>query len=166
VAALSPQLQDRVRVTRLAHADMPRALSAADIGLALRTPAPSQAAVSPLKVGEYLCSGLPVLTNSTVGDLGTIFEGHDAAGLVLSSLSPASLEDGADWAVRVTGQQAETGRREARRLGEAEFSLAKAAAGYERIYADALGYGGGRLSHVSAASRRASAIARADCSMV
>ena len=139
VSRLPPRTQDRVRVTRLSHSEMPRVLSAADVGLALRSEAPSLSAVSPIKVAEYLCSGLPVLTNSAVGDLAAMFDGHDTAGLVLASLAPECLREGADWVAHVSGDQAEVRRQDARRFGEAEFSLARAAAGYERIYAKVLG---------------------------
>jgi hypothetical protein len=68
-----------------------------------------------------------------------MFDGHDTAGLVLASLAPECLREGADWVARVAGDQAEVRRQDARRFGEAEFSLARAAAGYERIYAKVLG---------------------------
>ena len=48
---------------------VPRYLAAADLGLALRKPSYSQKAVAPIKVGEYLLSGLPVVSTRGIGDL-------------------------------------------------------------------------------------------------
>lgn len=55
------------------HAEMPAYLSAADMAFATYRRTPSSAFLSPIKVGEYWASGLPVLlTRGVADDSGTI----------------------------------------------------------------------------------------------
>lgn len=54
--------------------DVPRFLMAADLGLSLRSPAPSLAGLAPIKLGEYLLCGLPVLVSREVGDTEELLE--------------------------------------------------------------------------------------------
>lgn len=62
-------LKERVMVESAAFFEIPSYLSAADLGIALRTPAPSLKGLAPIKLGEYLLCGLPVLANPEIGDL-------------------------------------------------------------------------------------------------
>jgi glycosyltransferase involved in cell wall biosynthesis len=48
--------------------EVPSYLSASDIGLAFITPAFSKLASSPTKFAEYLACGLPIITNTGIGD--------------------------------------------------------------------------------------------------
>lgn len=59
---------DRVFVDIKPHADVPNYLSAADFAYALYKPSPSKQYLSPVKVGEYLGNGLPVMITDGVGD--------------------------------------------------------------------------------------------------
>jgi len=58
----------RCVVRRASPEQMPAFLSAADAGLSFRVTAPSQRAASPIKNGEYLSCGLPVVTTPGAGD--------------------------------------------------------------------------------------------------
>jgi len=62
---LSPGTFD---VRRVPHGEMPDWLSAADIGLSLRESGPFTEVSSPIKIGEYLACGLPVVCNAGIGD--------------------------------------------------------------------------------------------------
>ena len=55
-------------VRRVAPAEVPSYLSAADVGIAFYKPTFSRLATSPVKVSEYLACGLPVIVNAGVGD--------------------------------------------------------------------------------------------------
>ena len=66
--------QSRVRIQRVPASEVPRWLSASDVGIALRRGSFSQQAVSPLKVGEYLLTGVPVVATLGVGDLDRILQ--------------------------------------------------------------------------------------------
>jgi glycosyltransferase involved in cell wall biosynthesis len=80
----------------LPHADMPSALAAADVGVApfdAGAHAPLRLGFywSPLKVFEYMASGLPVV----VPDVGRLRElvAHDREGLLYAPPNPAALAD-------------------------------------------------------------------------
>ena len=66
-------------------------IAAADIGLALREPTFSQQAVCPLKVIEYLMCGVPVITNSGVGDMDDIFK-NNHIGYIIDDLDNVSID--------------------------------------------------------------------------
>jgi glycosyltransferase involved in cell wall biosynthesis len=79
---------------------MPAFLSAADAGLSFRLMAPSQRAASPIKNGEYLACGLPVVTTPGAGDysdlvvrrrVGVVVEGLDAEAYRRAARSLAAL---------------------------------------------------------------------------
>ena len=55
----------RVTITKVPFAEVPAYLSAADFAFGLHRPTPY---VSPIKIGEYWASGLPVLLTEGVGD--------------------------------------------------------------------------------------------------
>jgi glycosyltransferase involved in cell wall biosynthesis len=81
----------RLRVLNVAHAEVPRYLSAADVGFATIRPAPSRRFCSPVKVGEYWANGLPVVITPGVGDDSAIIERERAGAIV--DLRPASSID-------------------------------------------------------------------------
>jgi glycosyltransferase involved in cell wall biosynthesis len=74
---VSPQLESHLIVRKGSFADVPRFLMAADLGLSLRSPAPSLAGLAPIKLGEYLLCGLPVLVSRDVGDTEEFLEGQN-----------------------------------------------------------------------------------------
>ncbi len=123
-----------VTIRRLPPRAVARHLAAADLGLALREPAFSQQGVSPIKVAEYLLSGLPVLTCSGVGDLDQQLDG----GLMGRFVEPANtteLDAAADWFVNDVLERREEARVCCRARGVELFGLEHAT---ER-YLDALG---------------------------
>lgn len=62
-------LKDRVLIFGIPFDEVPNYLSAADIGVCLRKPAPSIKGIAPIKLGEYLLMRLPVLVNPEIGDV-------------------------------------------------------------------------------------------------
>ncbi len=119
---------DAMIVASVASDEVPRYLAAADLGLALRTPTFSQQAVSPIKVGEYLLCGVPVLGTAGVGDLDEQLD-PDVA-LLLEDLDEASLRRAADWLVDDILPARERFRADCRRVGGDVFGLGRAVAGY------------------------------------
>lgn len=65
--------------------EMPRYLSAGDVGLSFVLPAPSKRACSPVKNGEYLACGLPIVTTPGIGDYSDLVARNNV-GVVLESL--------------------------------------------------------------------------------
>jgi glycosyltransferase involved in cell wall biosynthesis len=79
------------RVLRVERERMPEHLSAADAALSFIVPAPSKAASSPVKNGEYLACGLPVVTTDGVGDYSELIA-RRRVGVVVERLEPAAYE--------------------------------------------------------------------------
>lgn len=82
-------------VRQAAAADVPRLLAAGHLGVALRRPTFSMQAVAPIKLGEYLLCGLPVLATRGIGDSEALLP--ESVGRLLDAMEPASLEAAAAW---------------------------------------------------------------------
>jgi glycosyltransferase involved in cell wall biosynthesis len=119
-----------VVVSNFSPHEMPPVVACADVGLAFRAQQPSQLAVSPVKVCEYLCSGVPVLTNFGVGDLPEVLKFHELAGLAINDFSNSEFDRAAAWIVQLSDKN----RAAARALGLQLFSSARAAIGYDSVY--------------------------------
>lgn len=70
-------------------------LAAADYGLFFIRPAPSKVASSPVKLGELLAMGLPVLTNRGIGDVDRILQ-DSGAGVTVDRFDAAAYADALD----------------------------------------------------------------------
>jgi len=62
--------------------EMPKYLSAADAGLCFLHPFPSKLSCSPIKLGEYLARGLPVVSTSGCGDYDELIESESIGAVV------------------------------------------------------------------------------------
>jgi glycosyltransferase involved in cell wall biosynthesis len=80
---------DDYLVRRVAPAEMPAWLAAADIAISLVKPSYSKIAMSPTKFAEYLASGLPVISTRGIGDLDAQIE-RERVGVLLDDFTPAS----------------------------------------------------------------------------
>ncbi|MBI1737088.1 MAG: glycosyltransferase family 4 protein [Candidatus Rokubacteria bacterium] len=120
---------EAMTATTVAHRDVPRYLSAADVAFATVRSVPSRLYCSPVKVGEYWASGLPVVITEGVGDDSRIVREHDAGAVF--DLTPSSLAAAVD---RVRVVLADAGHR-ARIAGLAERYRARARVreGYEQL---------------------------------
>jgi glycosyltransferase involved in cell wall biosynthesis len=79
-------------VLKVAPADVPKYLKAADIALSFIKPCFSKRASSPTKIAEALASGLPIVSNAGIGDLDAMIEG-DRVGTIVSEFNePAYLQ--------------------------------------------------------------------------
>jgi glycosyltransferase involved in cell wall biosynthesis len=119
-------------IGRVPPEEVPLYMAAADLGVALRLPTFSQRAVSPIKVAEYLLSGLPVVVTAGVGDLESQLS-QDAA-LILPDTERSSLIRAANWFVDRVLPRANTFRAQCRSLGVSLFSLERCA----KLYGDAI----------------------------
>lgn len=72
-------IKDQIIIKTGSFTDVPGYLSASDLGLSLRSSAPSLAGLAPIKLGEYLLCGLPVLASKGVGDTEEILSEKDFA---------------------------------------------------------------------------------------
>lgn len=122
------QLQGCVTTLAVAPQDVPKYLACADLGLALRQPSFSMQAVAPIKLGEYLLCGLPVLATADIGD--TVAISPDA-GLLLQLMDKTELKTAADWFIDSVLPQRENYRKSSREVGLSRFSLEASASSYQ-----------------------------------
>jgi hypothetical protein len=66
--------RDWIEVSRLPAGQMPAALLECDLALALRARTFSTAGVAPIKIGEYLLAGLPMIGTAGVGQVEPLIE--------------------------------------------------------------------------------------------
>lgn len=70
-------LHSKITVKKVLVAEVPDYLNAADFAFALRQPSFSMQGVAPIKLGEYLLCGLPVLASKGIGDSEAILENFE-----------------------------------------------------------------------------------------
>jgi glycosyltransferase involved in cell wall biosynthesis len=129
--ARRPEVASATVVKAVDPADVPRLLACADLGLALRSPSFSMRAVAPVKLGEYLMCGVPVLATAGVGETDAIGSG---AGRLVGNMDAAEVEAAVDWLVEAVLPDRDGFRERCAAAGRAVFSLAAAV----ESYADAL----------------------------
>jgi glycosyltransferase involved in cell wall biosynthesis len=112
-----------IRVTRATRDEMPGWLSAADAAISFRKATPSQRASSPIKNGEYLSCGLPVVSTPGAGDYSELIE-RERVGVVVAGLDVPGYRSAAR---ALEGLLAEPG------LGERCRSVARTHAGLEEV---------------------------------
>jgi glycosyltransferase involved in cell wall biosynthesis len=130
-AAAARGLADRVVAIAVPPDAVPRHLAAADFGVCFLGRLESKVASSPTKYGEYLASGLPVVTNDWIGDARLL--AHEPAWLTVCENSPAEYERAAEMIDRLLAQ-AHLTRQAARGLAMREFSLQAAVDRYDELY--------------------------------
>jgi glycosyltransferase involved in cell wall biosynthesis len=127
----------RALVRRVNRVEMPAWLSAADVGLSFVLPAPSKTACSPIKNGEYLACGLPIVTTDEIGDYSALVK-RDGVGVVLEGLDRPAYERAARALGTLLGD-ADLGAR-CRRAAIDHADLRELVVPrYERIYQSLLG---------------------------
>ena len=88
-AANARGVADRVTVRSAPREEVPGWIGAADVGLFFVRPTYSKKAASPTKLGEMLAVGIPVITNSGVGDVAAIVADM-GAGVVIDRFEDAA----------------------------------------------------------------------------
>lgn len=79
-------------VTAVKPSEIPDYLSAADIALSFIKECYSKQASSPTKIAEYLASGLPVISNTGIGDLNELIE-NDQVGALVTNFNEESYAE-------------------------------------------------------------------------
>ena len=106
----------------VAPADMPRTLTAGDVGLSLIEPCFSKTGSSPTKVAEYLAAGMPVVVNRGVGDQGDLADSPGACA-VIDSLADADVDRGAELALPLARRPYAERSAETHEVARSHFSL-------------------------------------------
>jgi len=118
---------DKVMVMRVSANDVPAYLATSDLGLAFRRSSFSMQGVSPIKLGEYLLCGLPLVATRGIGDTDVI---DKQAGILVEHMDEAELSAVADWFVHTVLPQREVLRSHCREIGVRYFSLETSVASY------------------------------------
>jgi glycosyltransferase involved in cell wall biosynthesis len=124
-------------IARTASPDeVPRYLAACDAGLCFLGKHFSKVASSPTKFGEYLATGLPVITNSWIGDAEGL--ASERPWILVDEFSPRAYEHAAR---RLAGLLLDpvAARAAARELALREFALETAIQKYHDLYVEVLG---------------------------
>lgn len=127
--ASHPSLEQRVTFHTCSHAEVPAYLSCADVGLALRQQSFSMRGVSPIKIGEYLLCGLPVIATAGIGKAHVL---KGAAGMTVDNQDDACLEAAADWVADLAAMDRCMVKDCSRQLGVEHFSLQSSVESYVR----------------------------------
>lgn len=93
-------LQHRIILKKKNHHEMPKYIRKADLAFNLRKHAFSTKAVFPIKISEYLLSGVPVLSSKHIGD----FDMMKMSGECFKTIGPIShstLEDVLKWSKNI-----------------------------------------------------------------
>src|SRR5690606_911920 len=67
-------LKEKVIIKKVPFEQVPEYLNAGDIGFAIRKPSFSMQGVAPIKLGEYLLMGIPVIASKGIGDTDEIMK--------------------------------------------------------------------------------------------
>lgn len=76
-ANIPEHLKSDIILKKVKSEEVPNYLNASDAAFALREPAFSMQGVAPIKLGEYLLCGLPVIASKGIGDTETILENFE-----------------------------------------------------------------------------------------
>ncbi|WP_289043126.1 glycosyltransferase [uncultured Aliiroseovarius sp.] len=114
---------------KVPHDNVPAFLNAADIGLSFRIASKSSLGVSATKVGEYLSCGLPVISNTGIGDINDILPDR-RFGLVLAHHDTPAIEH----AARTIATAPFAPRAMIRAHASTRFSLDRACDQYDALY--------------------------------
>lgn len=117
--ARSP-LADALVMREVAPAEVTGYVACADMALALRQPSFSMQAVAPVKLGEYLLCGVPVLATAGVGDTAAI---APAVGRLVGTVDEAAAREAAAWMLETVLRDREGFRMRCVAEGKRSFSL-------------------------------------------
>lgn len=110
--------QDWIEYQTLPAAKVPKALAACDLALALREPKFSTQGVLPIKLGEYLLAGLPILGTPHVGNASELAETG-----VFHSAELDELEQSIDWVINSYLPQQQQWKKRSHEVGLHYFAL-------------------------------------------
>jgi len=83
--------EGRFEIRSVPHADVSRHLRAADLGVLLRAPDPTNEVACPTKFAEYVMTGLPVLISAGIGDCSAFVAKHDAGAVLATPDAAAAI---------------------------------------------------------------------------
>lgn len=127
------ELMKLVIIKSVATKEVPTYLACADLGLAFRQPTFSMQGVAPIKLGEYLLCGLPVVATKGIGDTHVIDE---KVGYLVEAMTDIELQEVADWFIADALPARTQMREQCRYVGVKYFSLEACTQSYHRALAN------------------------------
>ena len=127
-----PKLMELVIIKSVATKEVPTYLACADLGLAFRQSTFSMQGVAPIKLGEYLLCGLPVVVTKGIGDTHVI---SGEVGYLVEVMNDIELQGVADWFIADVLPSRIQMREQCRCVGIEYFSLEACAQSYHRALA-------------------------------
>lgn len=127
--AAKPDLISEVTIKRVPANEVPAYLACADLGIGFRQTSFSMQGVAPIKLGEYLLCGLPLVATKGIGDTHAI---DTKAGFLVEVMDEFELKSVADWFVGQVLPQRDSLREHCRQVGVAHFSLEASADSYHK----------------------------------
>ncbi len=122
-----PELKAAVICKSVVSSDVPKYLAAADLGLAFRKKSFSMQAVAPIKIGEYLLCGLPVIATRDIGDTHVI---SDKIGRLVDDYTVDTFKPIIDWFVGDVLINRNISQKACRNAGIEHFSLQSSITAY------------------------------------
>lgn len=125
------ELSSFMTVMRVDANEVPHWLAASDLGLAFREPTFSMQGVAPIKLGEYLLCGVPVVATRGVGDSHFI---DSQAGFLVDNGHEKNLASISDWFINEVLPKRDDFRAHCRSVGVAHFSLESSVEAYRKAF--------------------------------
>jgi glycosyltransferase involved in cell wall biosynthesis len=124
---------DDIHIVKASRLEVPLYTKASDINVSFIKPVYSKISSSPTKLGEVLAMGIPVISNSGVGDVEAIIKETDS-GIVVHGFS----EDELQKAVDAIGELLNKSPQAIRERSEKIYSLERGISAYKSAYENAL----------------------------
>lgn len=131
--AIDPQ---RIKIIRPAFEEIPAYLSAADYGLFFINPY-KKFGSSPIKLGEFLSCGVPVIINPGIGDTEELVRG-ERVGIVVEKFTQAGYDQAVERLISFNSEPKASLAQRCRRVAQERLSLELAAERYWRVYQQAM----------------------------
>lgn len=128
---------DSCAVRHVSGSEVPRYLSFVDLGLVFIEPSYSMRAVAPVKLGEYLLCGLPVVaTIKNIGDSASCISPE--FGFAIENVDETSLDSASEWfSSLLSGGELDLAKKNARDAGVKHFSIESVLGAYVNCMAAA-----------------------------
>lgn len=123
-------IKSSIHVKRAAPNVVVSHIRKSDIAFSLRSPSFAMKAVSPIKVGEYLLCGIPIITNTGIGDMDEIL-GNKECAFLINNLEDIPFDAINNW-IEKTARNPEV-KYESRNIGLNYFSLEKSVKTYHEV---------------------------------
>lgn len=120
------------------HHEVPVLMAGVDAGVFFFRADPSRVASVPTRMGEFLASGIPCVSNAGFGNAEEVLEG-EGVGVILRGFDRTQVESAVDSLLKLTASQGI--REKCVAAARKYFSLADGTAAYSRLYRELAGAG-------------------------